>query len=418
LHDLDSDATGRINRAREVLLSEGIEAYSAMIADSVVCIDHRPMPGGYRIDGHGPFVEAVRGLLEIGVTRIDDEFLAVRGDRLCLSRATHHGTSGVVVVLQVTGLDEDGLLSTVDVFDLDQLDEAVKVLDERYIADEGRAVAATLQVSLGFMRALGERDLAAVEALLADDLVYEDHRPLGFGELDRAAYLASMPPAWESSADIRWLVRRLLGTVGGFSLGSVDVFGTGAGGEFHSPLFGLPTVRDGKIQRLEVFAIEDRAAAEARFAELTAEPDSNSAVEVITRTMGLLLGGRVEEAGQRYGPDMVMEDHRPIIGGVRLEGRDAFEPMASAIVDWGFDRWTWSVVALHGDRLALVRAVFGDGAREVEALLLAEADDQVRYRRLDVFDPDQLELATVLFTERSKGSSSTGDRELMADPET
>ncbi len=352
-----------------------------------------------------------RSVVDMGVEGIDHHVVALRGRLLVLLRATWSGPRGSVDNLIVLEVDGNSLLLRYDIFDDDALDAALAYLDERFLQGEGAAYADPWRVGIDYLAAVSRHDLSRMEELSAPEMVVHDHRPASFGQLGREEYIGTYPTLWARAPDVRWMLRRDLESAESVLLVDILMFGTHDGGVFESPQYLVGTTRRGEILYIDVFGPDDYEAARACFAERAAAAETpvrlalaslpaNEAVRVIKRTMELLLAGKVEEAAERYAPDMVMEDHRPVIGGLRLEGREAFEPTASAIVGWEFDRWSHTVIGVRGLRLALVQAVFGDSNTAVEALLMAEADDQGRYQRLDVFDPDQVDEAFARLDER------------------
>ena len=242
----------------------------------------------------------------------------------------------------------------------------------------------------------------AVGAGVHPDVVLTDRRPLlgGFRAEGAAAYVDFVRSVFAMGVDsvtIEVRVRR------GHHLALVHVVHSG-------PMGSLPTLQIVELDpgcrhilRHDVYDPSQLAEAMAVLG-----PEENLAARVIIRTTQLILEGRLEEAALVNRPDFVMRDHRPVIGG-ELSGPE-FEDTANALWRWQFDRFTWQVLEQHGQHLALLRGLFGGAGAEVEALLLIEVDDEGRYRRLDVFDADQADLAQTAFRE---GAALEGGRALL-----
>jgi tetratricopeptide (TPR) repeat protein len=107
---------------------------AARTAPSFEQVDHRSVSAG-RLDAAG-WHESLRQIIRLGVTAIDHDVIATRGDRLQLGRIvfsgqTRDGDRGEVVILSVTEFDaQDRVLSAHD-FDPEDLVAALHELDAR-----------------------------------------------------------------------------------------------------------------------------------------------------------------------------------------------------------------------------------------------------------------------------------------------
>ena len=147
-------------------------------------------------------------------------------------------------------------------------------------------------------------------------------------------------------------------------------------------------------QHLEAIALLDELgnASESVTGDELSHPD-NAAVRMFDRSMGLTMDGRLDEVADLYSHEMVMDDHRPVIGGVRYEGRDDAMSAPSSLSEWGYDRMRREVVDQRGDRFALIDAVMGNDEAEVEVVVLSSLGPDGLLERIDLFDPDQMEMA-------------------------
>ena len=114
------------------------------------------------------------------------------------------------------------------------------------------------------------------------------------------------------------------------------------------------------------------------------------------------MAGRVDEAAFLYPDGMVMNDHRPLIGGIVFEGKGEAMGTMTAMWDWGYDRLRRDVVDQRGDHLALVNAVMGNATAELEVVVLLALDDDGLCRRIDLFDADQLDEARAKLDELAR----------------
>ncbi len=128
-----------------------------------------------------------RRILETGETRLDYVFIAVRGERLALSRLkvrTGDASPGAPIdeFLQVYGIDEQGRVALQIWFDIDDLDAAIAELDAVHARFEGlrpqtrRLENAASRVSERLRAFFAARDWAAIADILADGVDTDDRR--------------------------------------------------------------------------------------------------------------------------------------------------------------------------------------------------------------------------------------------------
>jgi len=120
------------------------------------------------------------------------------------------------------------------------------------------------------IEAFNDRDRTRVRAVLADDLVVDDHRPARLGVIEGAdAWVESYAAVWDLAPDTQIA---FVCTLAHARYGSVNLmrrFGTlRDGGAFESPTVSVSIVADGRITRFELFELEDLDVARARFEEL------------------------------------------------------------------------------------------------------------------------------------------------------
>jgi hypothetical protein len=209
--------------------------------------------------------------------RYERRLLAVFGDRVDLERlVVSAGPAGgrfEVEYRQVTEVDEAGQIVLRVTFEPGDWRAAQREALARVMA--GDAVAAVALAPLPeLLEALADLDHARMRALLADDLVYEDHRRTGVGRVDGvAAFLESIAATWGlvrgfqiDVLSIRAIERRRV-------VMTLRASGTLAeGGEFESLFAAASVVEDGLVTRIDMFEIDQLDAALARLAEL--RPDA------------------------------------------------------------------------------------------------------------------------------------------------
>jgi class 3 adenylate cyclase/ketosteroid isomerase-like protein len=402
--DLDN-ACVRVCERGEWLAEFGFVAEAVdTIAPEIVAIDHRSGTGkGLRIEGRDPYLEnqiAVRRLFPPGPS---SEWLAVRGERLALSRLTWTSASGFEAVhLATFEIDDDGRLCCNDQYDVDDLATAVAALDARYVAGEGSEHALWLAgVTEGFS------DLAAEHPDgVPDDFVFVDHR-FGGAELDGEGYTA-----WQRSypgIERSVLVQRI--DVGdATALATVRYRGLDeSGGEFdwsfHSVLL-LGADRD--VARVEIWDTDGWDAAHARFDDLSAESvDSrtprieNAATRASRRVIDLTAAGRYDEASALFLPEFERYDRRHTVAAPPTATAAEYMDAARATLEQ-FDTLTIEPIAVRGDRLHLSRTVLATATGfETVFWQVAELDADGLIAQIVNFDEDDLATAVAELDARS-----------------
>src|SRR4029078_11681193 len=136
------------------------------------------------------------------------ELVATRGGRLVLFRVRFSGHDWSVGPLEAEFLDliesdGEGRRLFQVTFNPGELDAAYDELDARFVAGEGAPFAEQFAGNRPFRDAYARRDWDAAAELIAPGAHFEDHRPMGWGTLDRDGYLATLSTLPEVAADAR-----------------------------------------------------------------------------------------------------------------------------------------------------------------------------------------------------------------------
>lgn len=209
--------------------------------------------------------------------RSDSALIGTLGDRIVLDRIRWFGKPGGDAFeferVRLLEVGADGLLRAALFFDPeDRFAASIEGL-VRFAAGEA-AGSAGIAPMLALGTALQDRDWEAARDCYAPDAVLLDHRPLGFGALDRDEWIAALRASDDLSVSLGWdAVRILTWSEQGFVVG-IRRLGTIAagGGPFENDLHLTALVANGRFQRYELFGEADPERAVARFAELCAEP--------------------------------------------------------------------------------------------------------------------------------------------------
>ena len=197
------------------------------------------------------------------------EPLAVRGERIALSRLAMTAADGFEVpYLAIFEHDERGRVSRGVSFDDTDLVAALGEMDARYRAIRGDEPGVCERLGTEHGDAFNRRDWAAVEACYAADFVAVDHRPSGFPESGRAAYLDRMRTVVEAAPDVVLGVCKSYFADRATVMVVQDAGATPEGREYSGGLFAVAkTDAQGRFARCEYFPDDQWTEALARFDE-------------------------------------------------------------------------------------------------------------------------------------------------------
>ena len=224
--------------------------------------------------------------------RLDYEFIAVRGERLALSRLkvrTGDASPGAPIdeFLQVYGIDEEGRVALQIWFDVEDMDAALAELDAVHARfEEERSQARRLENAASrlyerFKVCYAARDWSTVSEMLADDVLSEDRRhPINSGvQQGRDALIAEISALTEVGIDLTTevvatrgerLVLSRIRTAGrdqgpdGFGSVDLDVIELGVDGRFVARIVFNEDDFDAAIAELDARYLAGEAAAYVR----------------------------------------------------------------------------------------------------------------------------------------------------------
>jgi hypothetical protein len=343
--------------------------------------------------GRDAEVASLQATADLGVTSLTSIPIAIRGDRLALTR-TRGATSGPEAfdteLLRIVEIDADDRIVTRVVFGLDDIDAAFNELDARYLAGEAVAYVHAWSLVTQTYAAFNRRKLSPT----TPGWEYLDHRLIASAPDDMTGYIRA---AWDLTPDVKTSIESVhrLNDLG--AVVTVPAYGTSQH-EFHAEWreLHLLTFEGDLINRLELFDEADLDSALARFDELSRQPPpfGNAATRAWARQTeafnrrnldGFLAGYNTAEV--RY------EDRRQGLRddtagpGLTKRARALFE----APKGW---RTEMEPVAIRGPRLALTRDRYRDTDSDrtitAEHLTLTEVGDDDLVYRTELFDPDDI----------------------------
>jgi ketosteroid isomerase-like protein len=250
------DADGR--EAQDARFAALVAGDDLALASDVTLADRRPEGWGTL---HG--IEAVSA--KLGPT-LRGRAMEINAHGRLL--ATEHGLAPVMI-------GRDGEVVYVELHAEDA------VARERFSALVADPVSGNLaRVGLAWFQALNRRDLVTARACLADDIVIVDHRPASaFGDVRGAEpYMDRIRSLIELADDARWWPTEDFDPRGRVGSGTLVIDGhwSNGGGPAEIRTGLVWTVRDGRMDRFELFETDQREAQDARFAELLAQPTAST----------------------------------------------------------------------------------------------------------------------------------------------
>ncbi len=344
------------------------------------------------------FLEFIRPLFEMQASRISQEVLATRGDRLVLTRLHFEGSDGSIgpsetESLTVAEVDDRGNRIALIRFDPDKLDAAYAELDRRYAAGEAAAFPHVAETMRAFREAFARRDWDALAARMSSDLVVDDHRLLGWETVRGAdAYVQTL----HSLVDLAPDAQARLDHVEMSQLGLLWIgawVGTRDGGAFETPWI---TVSEhdarGIVLRFDQYDLNQLAAARARFDELRPDPlriPPNAATRARDRSFEAWHAGDWDALRALAANDFCFEDRSKrglVEGGVDL-WIESFQFFRSEGA-----RPSRELIGTAGDRIAIEHVRWTraptQGAFDLERLTVTEVDADGQLRSRILFDPD------------------------------
>ena len=345
-----------------------------------------------------------RTMFALDEWRLRRTTVATRGDRLALMTSTvvfRDGEAGPAEVqtIQVFELDAAGRLLYEAAYETDDADAAYDHLDARFVALGGP--------DMRRYRATGSNDDWELGASLALDCTVIDHRPFGFGRLDRDAFLAYN----RSTRELRPEVRRTIDHVLESGPRAALLVGTDAGhsdsGDFEVSTISVSRFdTDHRIRQIDLYDLADLDAARAEY-QREAESESEQSIDnAVVR-----LVAQMDEASDRRDWDAFIAALHPSCELVDRR-RSVTAPLGADVIgmfrtlfsldDWRLQR---TPLAARGEHLGLFRneTWFRDGATGpavVEAITLLETDADGRLIRETAWDTTDSPAAHEALAER------------------
>jgi class 3 adenylate cyclase/tetratricopeptide (TPR) repeat protein len=386
-------------RIAELFVTGRVGEIGALIAEDARTEDRRTLIGDDLV-GRADHVANFAAAAALGSGRVSFEPLAVRGSTLALGRTEMVFGDWESAWLSVNELDADGRYARGVMFDERDLGAAAAHLDAWYCAGEGSGHADVIRPWVEHLAAFHARDWDELAGLVRGTEIV-DHRG-AWGDVGPDAYVERMQRLVATAPDVTMVGRRLR-VRGDAGLFTTDVRGTATHGDGHDSTFHC-IARPGV---LEYFDELDLAAAQARLDELGRGTPAgtglvtveNAASKAMARLIEHFAAGRFADVGRLFAADVVLEDHRAIVG-LDLHGRSPLVGALEVSSDLAPSRnVSCDPVAVRGSSLVLVRSDQDYGEWSATVLILGELGADGAFVRGAWFDADAVHDAIELLDE-------------------
>ncbi|OBA73140.1 regulator [Mycobacterium sp. 1554424.7] len=398
---LENAASQAAERFRRCFAARDWDGVAEVFAEDILADDRRRVVGIGVRRGRQANVADVRTGADLGTEDITSTPIATRGDRIFLDRARFSGNdpqpdAPSMELLRIVEVDAENRYTRCLMFDVDDFEAAFAELDARYIAGEAAAHSDVWSAIAGSYAALNRRE----PPLTAPDCDNVDHRrETAFGPGDLTAYIHTgldLDPGIDIYVE---QVHRLsdIGAIVTYAAHETSQEG------FQAEWRGIAVfaVKDGMINRTEVFDESHIEAAIARFEELSrpAPRLENAASQVYQRFLSFFPTRDWDAIAEILANDVSSEDRRRVVGSDVRVGRDAVIAELSALASTGAQNQTLvaEVEATRGQRLILTRSRYTAsderGAYYVDGLEIVEIDADERLLARVGFDLDDFDAA-------------------------
>ena len=367
-------------------------------------------------------LEILGAFAEVGFASFATTRSVTRGERLILRHdtlATHEGSE--LTMLMLAEVDSAGWLTRLASFESDQLGAALRLLRDWWLEGEGAPFRSIVELTDRVGASLRNIDGDGIRDQLADSFTIVDRRSVGFGELTIDQYLDSLADI-HGQGSWRTLPRRYVRlSEHGLLLELESTVLGEAGAAVEGPRLVLFTVADGLADRMEWFDVDDIAAAEARFDELTApEPldtvpartgTETSSELVASNLIELANGERWDEFEAAISPDLHAVSTRLGFGRTEFDRALTVAGMKEFRAMFGSART--ATIAVRGDRISLHRLSAEDSPDlSYDYLHLQELENRGLVHRMVGFDATNVDEAMAVVDEWYADSLGDGRRDV------
>nr|WP_139813461.1 BTAD domain-containing putative transcriptional regulator [Mycobacterium simiae] len=395
---LDNTVTRVYQRFWSYFADRDWDGAAATVSENLSGADHRRVVNAGNRGSRESVIEDLRVAANLGFAISMVDVVAIRGERLALTRVRAAGRDPETVqndAFNMVEIDADNRITSIVVFDLDDFGSAIAELDAHYLAGEASEYAHTWSILTRAYATVNGQELPPMTPHFAST----DHRrgpAFGLGEM-----IEQVRAGGKLERHIRTYVEcvyRLNGLGMVCSAAATALSPEGVDAEWR--MIALVTIEGDLLNRCEVFDETDLDAAITRFEQLSlpASRPQNAASKVYTRINAYFTARDWDAMPKVMAENMINDDRRHMANSGIRRGRDVEIANGRAFVELGAEQITSTVAATRGERLALCRSsIVGQGLQSgpfrVEFFSLVETDAADRLTAHVAFDLDDFDAA-------------------------
>lgn len=398
LRSLKNSATRVYERFWSYFAARDWNAVAATVSENLSGADHRRVVNAGDRGSRESVIEDLQVAADLGFTIGVADVVAIRGERLALTRVRASGRDPETIqndAFNLVEIDADERITSIVVYDLDDFDSAIGELDARYLAGEAAAQAHTWEVIAEAYAALNRREVPAT----TPDFASIDHRRgTAFAPGGLIAYVRA---AWDLGQDGSTYIEAVhrLNNIGAVVAHVTNGnFQEGFDAEWREVF--LLTIEGGLLSRCELFGEGDLDTALARFEEL-GRPTTrleNAASRAGERYLAQFAAHDWDAMAETLSEDFSNDDRRRVVGAGIQHGRDAQIAHMRTVADLWTTKVMPTTIATRGRRLALMRLRFsgrdqGPETFLTEVLGVLEIDSDERIAAVVFFEVDDFDVA-------------------------
>ncbi|WP_104150814.1 BTAD domain-containing putative transcriptional regulator [Mycobacterium intracellulare] len=404
---LENAASQAYERFRSYFAIRDWDPMAKLLTADTTVVDHRRVVSAEMRRGRDVEIANMRAFADLGTTRSTATVIATRGERLVLCRTDIRGEDQQpggfhIEMLIIVETSADKRILARVAYDPDDIVAAINELDARYLAGEAAAHARTWSVIAESYAAINRHEPPAT----TPDCINVDHRKeTAMGPGDLIAYLGTEVDPDQGNKCYVETVHHLdnLGAVINYAARETSPEG------FEAEWRGIAVfaVEGDLINRTEIFDDADLDAAIARFEELHPRTRrlENAASRVNERFQTYFAARHWAAMAEILADDICADDRRRVVNAGIRRGRDAKIADMRSTADLGTTKGTSTVIAIRGQRLALVRICLSGrdqrpDAFQTEMIGITEIDADHRMTARILLDPDDIDAAFEEFDAR------------------
>ncbi|MDQ1494556.1 MAG: hypothetical protein QOG69_1039, partial [Actinomycetota bacterium] len=370
-----------------------------LMIDDISVDDRRRIVNAGLRRGRDVEIANLRTISDLGVRNVTSAVIAIRGERLALSRNRFRGRdqrpeafhSETVCIIEIDA--NERIVARLS-FDLEDIDAAFDELDARYLAGEAAPYRDAWSVVVQARASLVRHELPPT----TPDWVNLDHRRgIAFAPGDTTAYFRAL---WDAERDFSTYIEAVhrLNNVG-------TVFTQVARGTTHEGfdaewrVVEFMTVDGDLVSRAEFFDEVDIDAALASFDQLNCPVPQleNAATRVYERFWEDFAARDWDAMAGGYAEDIRTDDRRRVVNAGVQQGRDVQIADMQSLAEIDANT-TSTLIAIRGERLLLTRTHSSNrdlqyGEFGAEMLVIIEIDADNRIAASVLFDLDDIDSA-------------------------